>query len=225
MEIHPSLISSNLLNLERTIKVLEPYCEGYHLDVMDYHFAPNLTWGPMFINAFIDSTNKPFFIHLMVNHPLVWIEPMSLRPQDFFVFHYEAFSSYGNQNIYAINKCISLLKEKGCKLGIAINPNTEIEVVFPFLAVVDTVLVMSVYPGFSGQTFIPDVVDKIPLLVEERKRIDASFKIAMDGGINMQNIAELHKAGVEQFGIASAIFNNADLVIAIQELRIQAQGI
>src|SRR4051812_22600030 len=92
MKFYPSLISSDILNLRGTIARLDTYCDGYHLDIMDYCFVPTMTWGPPFVEAFVHATSKPLHIHLMVEDPLIWIDRISLRKQDSFIFHYESFS-------------------------------------------------------------------------------------------------------------------------------------
>jgi len=208
--IYPSLISADLLNLEKTIKNLDPYCAGYHLDVMDNHFVPNLTWGPAFINAINKSTTKQIWVHLMVDDAESMIRSMQLKPGSTLSFHIETKQEK--------SKLIDHIKEKKWKPSIAVSPKTDISQTFPFLPLIDQVLIMSVEPGFSGQAFMPSVLDKVSTLVQYRNEHSLSFSIAMDGGISKDNIAQLAQLGVEEFAVATAVFGAKDSVNALQEL-------
>ena len=214
MEIYPSLISSDLLNLKNTINILEPVVDGFHIDIMDDHFVPNLTWGPAFVNDFVWETEKPLHVHLMVDNPKKWLSRLNLRPRDTFIFHYEAIDKKD------IPMFIEEIKSQDIKVGIAINPKTDVNKIFKFLSGLDNVLLMSVKPGFSGQKFIPEVIAKIAPLIEFRKKNNLNFKISMDGGIDKSNIKNLVDIGVEQFGVASAIFSQTNVVEAVKKLRV-----
>jgi ribulose-phosphate 3-epimerase len=213
MEIYPSLISSNLLHLERTIKFLEPHCNGFHLDVMDDHFVPNLTWGPDFINQIREVTTLPLHIHLMVSNPSRWVKRLNLQSIDTFIFHYEAMLD--QNSILALTQ---ELAQSNIQAGIAINPNTPVTAIAPFLHTIDLALIMSVNPGFSGQKFIPAVVPKVDQLITEQTQQNEHCSIVMDGGINHQNIGSLAQKGVNAVGVASAIFFSPDPVASIHEL-------
>lgn len=213
MEIYPSLISSDLLNLERTITALEPHCAGFHLDIMDDHFVPNLTWGPAFVNAIMKASAKPLHVHLMVDAPAEWMSRVSPRQDDIMIFHYEAISDKT-----VIPALLQEFKDLGCKVGIAINPETSVENVFEFCKHLDQVLLMSVHPGFSGQKFMPEVVGKVQLLIELREEQNLAFTIGMDGGIGKDNLKVLTEVGVNQVGIASAIFSQKNVIVALKEL-------
>lgn len=198
IKIFPSIIEGNILNLESQIKYLEPYCDGFHLDVMDFHFVPNLTFGPIFVNKITQITNKKNFIHLMVDNPEKWLDLLDLKKEDTFCFHVEASKN--------CKKIIDEIHKKNWSAGIAINPKTSLETIYPFISEIETVLLMSVEPGFSGQKFIPNTLDKIKQLVQYKKDNNLKFSITIDGGVNEKNIAELTKLGVENFAIGSAIF-------------------
>ncbi len=213
MEIYPSLISSDLLNLQNTINILDPVVDGFHIDVMDDHFVPNLTWGPAFINAIAGASKKPLHVHLMVDNPAKWPSRLNLRSKDLLIFHYEAIDK---KDIPAL---IEEIKNQGVKVGIAINPKTAISEIFEFLPNLDNVLIMSVQPGFSGQKFMLEVTEKILPLVEFRNKNNLKFKISMDGGIDKTNIKNLSDMGVEQFGVASAIFSQENWARAVKELK------
>lgn len=211
MHIFPSLIAADLLNLEREILLLDPCVDGYHLDVMDNHFVPTLIGGPLFIHAIASITQKPLWIHLMVDNPKNLIEQLHVPPQSVITIHIETSIDH--------KELISLIKEKKWRVGIAINPKTPVEDSFAYLDCVDQLLLMSVEPGFSGQTFKKEVLNKISSLIEEQTKRKGSFSIAMDGGINYGNIAELYNAGVHDFAVASAIFKHTDRVKAVHDLR------
>lgn len=213
MEIFPSLISSNLLNLEKSIKILNDFCDGYHLDIMDDHFVPNLTWGPAFINSIAKVTDLPLQVHLMVDNPTKWVDRLNLKPKDYFIFHLEVFNSQSE-----IFDLIKYVKSKKVKIGIALNPKTELNNLFSYLNCLDTVLVMSVEPGFSGQKFMPEILTKVESLIDKKNSDNLEFKVAVDGGIDNTNVRDLDNLGVDQFCVASAIFNGNDPVINLKML-------
>ena len=214
MKIYPSLISSDLLNLGNTIKLLEDDCDGFHIDIMDDHFVPNLTWGPAFVSAMLSATNLPLHVHLMVGNPAPWVDRISLRSDDLFVFHVESVST-----LESIVKLIADVKSRGWLVGLAVNPTTELEKFLHLLPQVDHVLIMSVNPGFSGQEFIPDVVRKIDRPVEIRKEKKLAFSIGIDGGVGLDNIKMLADKGIDCAGVASAIFSKKDFLGELSVLK------
>lgn len=212
MDIYPSLISSNLINLHATLTTFDPICSGYHLDIMDNHFVPNLTWGPMFVNAIREQSSLPLHIHAMVSNPISILSRLTLRTCDTFIFHYE---SVKKESLLSV---IETIREKNIKAGIAISPQTPVEDLFDILAYLDMVLLMSVEPGFSGQKFIPEVVTKIAPLFHMKKQGAYTFVVGMDGGIDTSNIALLTHAHVNNVAIASAIFGKKNPADAFAEL-------
>ncbi|MFH0898845.1 MAG: ribulose-phosphate 3-epimerase [bacterium] len=214
MKIYPSLISSNILELKKTIEELEPYCQGFHLDVMDDHFVPNLTWGPVFINAITHATSLARQVHLMVDNPETWVHRLNLSMQDSFIFHIEAV-----RNGSHARDIVQQLKAKKIRVGIALNPNTSVDSILGLLKDVDEVLVMSVEPGFSGQAFIQNVMEKVVRIRTLREKQNLSFLISMDGGIGFDNIAMIQGEGVDIVGVASAIFSRKDTVRALKDLQ------
>ncbi|MFA6527370.1 MAG: ribulose-phosphate 3-epimerase [Candidatus Babeliales bacterium] len=215
MKIYPSLISAkNLLHLEQTITDFDSLCDGYHIDVMDDHFVPNLTWGPAFTNAIIAKTKLPVHVHLMVDRPEQWVERITWRASDVFIFHYEAFLS-----IAQIQNLISMLQEKSIRCGLALNPATPIDNIESIVSHLDTVLLMSVQPGFSGQTFRQEIVQKIPKLISLREEKKLTFTVGVDGGVNEKNIPILRDLGVDYVGVASAIFDSTHPIQALRNLK------
>ena len=209
--IFPSLIAADPLNLQQEIERLDPHCVGYHLDVMDNHFVPNLTFGAAFINAMTKITRRQLWVHLMVEKPDEFIDTLFLPAGSMVTFHFES-----TPKDYYLAKRI---KEKNWLASIAINPKTNVEEIFPFLDTVDQVLLMSVEPGFYGQSFISSVEDKIGPLIGYRQTSNVQFKIGIDGGINKTNIAQLTQKGADDFAVAAAIFRQDDPIKALQELQ------
>lgn len=208
--IFPSLISADLLNLEKELKALDPYCPGYHLDCMDYHFVPNLTWGPSFIQAIASKTTRQLWVHLMVDNPVTWVEKLSLPAKTILSFHIETIKQ--NRGI------IELIQKKNWLVSIALSPKTSLDEIKPFASNVYQILIMSVNPGHSGQQFIGHMKDKVQALANYRKEQGLQFKIAMDGGISQDNIRELTALGVDHFAIAQAIFGAPKPIEALEEL-------
>jgi len=198
--IFPSLIAApKLLQLYSLIQDFDPICAGYHIDIMDYHFVPNLTWGPMFANAIRQASEQQMWIDLLVEHPEQYLDDLKLASGDSVTVHVE---STHERNI------ISQIQNAGYFAGIGINPDTPLEHLTPYLHIVDHVLLMSVHPGFSGQEFIPESQERLATLVSWRTRNDDTYAIAMDGGIDMHNIAQLYHTGAEMFSIGSGIFEH-----------------
>lgn len=217
IRLYPSIITGDLLALGQMLTELDPYVDGYHIDVMDDHFVPNLTWGAAFIDAIAAATKRRLHIHLMVSDPNRWIDRLKPRSnQDCFIFHYESLSVPTDGIALAKNA-----KQAGWKVGIAINPGTSPDVILDIIPYIDEVLIMSVEPGFSGQAFLSSIESKIPFLLAHKKNYKLTYDLAVDGGINRENIGRLRKLGVAHFAVASAIFSALDKIKAIQSLRIQ----
>jgi ribulose-phosphate 3-epimerase len=209
--IYPSLIGADLLNLEKTISLLDPFCAGYHLDVMDHHFVPNLSMGPMFINALAKKTQRTdLWVHLMVTDPTPYIDKLQLPPGSYFTFHIESKGG--------VLDVIKHIREKKWKPGIAIKPKTPVQEIFPFLNLIDQLTVMSVEPGFAGQQFLKESIEKVKTVAAYRATSKTNFALAIDGGINQHNIKELAQLGVDQFAVSTAIFDHHDPVAALKLL-------
>jgi ribulose-phosphate 3-epimerase len=213
MEIYPSLMCADLLNLGKTISTLDAHCDGYHVDVMDDHFVPNLTMGPDFVNAIVKATSKPVQVHLMVDHPKSWLNRLNLGEKDTFIFHYEVFECHN-----PVKTLIESVKAKGWKVGLAFNPQTDWNLIKAELLNLDKVLVMSVKPGFAGQAFMPEVIEKVKRIVTYRKTQNAKFSVYMDGGIGKDNIKEIAGLGVDAVVVGAAIFSEKNPLQALKEL-------
>tara|TARA_B100001540_G_scaffold311901_1_gene332110 strand:+ start:26 stop:685 length:660 start_codon:yes stop_codon:yes gene_type:complete len=214
IQISPSILSADFSKLGDDIKRLEQSgADMIHVDVMDGHFVPNLTIGPPVIKSLRKYTSLPFDVHLMINPVHKYIKDYSDAGADIITFHPEA-----TENIL---ETINLIKSLNKKVGISLNPNTEIKAAEEHLDKVDLILIMSVYPGFGGQKFIGDVVQKIKDLDKIRTKLKHSFKIEIDGGINFETSKIAVQAGVDILVSGTTVFkeNNGDLKKNIEILK------
>ncbi|HPN38935.1 MAG TPA: ribulose-phosphate 3-epimerase [Melioribacteraceae bacterium] len=208
--IAPSLLSADFLHLENEIKLIEEGgCHLIHCDIMDGKFVPNLTFGPMIVKAVRKITNLPIDVHLMIKNPENFIDEFIDAGASYISVHIE-----GNDHC---DRLINQIKNKNVKAGIVINPSTPVLMIKELINIVDFVLIMSVNPGFGGQSFIDYTKSKITELVELRKLIRNQFKIEIDGGVNLDNVEELSRLGVDIFVAGSAIFNAEDIKRRINE--------
>lgn len=197
--IAPSILSANFAKLgEEITNVLDSGADIIHFDVMDNHYVPNLTIGPLVCEAIRPLTNAVIDVHLMVEPVDRIIPDFAKAGANIISFHPEASNH--------IDRTIGLIKEQGCKAGLVFNPATTLSYLDHVLDKLDLVLIMSVNPGFGGQTFIPEALNKLQAV---RKRIDASGKdimLEIDGGVKVDNIAEIARAGADTFVAGSAIY-------------------
>lgn len=210
IRLYPSLIAANQLALRDTMAQLAPYCHGFHLDVMDNHFVPNLTWGPLVVNALAAATTKHIWVHLMVENPQTLLAALQLPPQSIVSFHIESTTD--------IKNTMTRIKEKNWSPSLAISPKTALSGAFPFLDAVDQVLVMSVEPGASGQPFIPDTITKIKELVQYRSTKGLAYTIGVDGGLNTATLPTVAAAGGLELVVGAAVFNTPNPIEALKKL-------
>ena len=214
IQISPSILSADFSRLGDEIKRLEDNgADMIHVDVMDGHFVPNLTIGPPVIKTLRKYTSLPFDVHLMIDPVHKYIKDYSDAGADIITFHPEATEN--------ISETINLIKSLNKKVGISLNPNTEIKAAEEYLDKVYLILIMSVYPGFGGQKFITDVVQKIKDLDKIRNERKLNFKIEIDGGINFETSKIAIEAGVDILVSGTTVFkeNNGDLKKNINLLR------
>ncbi len=217
--IAPSLLSANFAKLgEDATAVIEAGADMLHLDVMDNHYVPNLTFGPLICEALRKYGIKaPLDVHLMTRPVDRLITEFANAGATHITFHPEASDH--------VERSLSLVRKHGCKAGLALNPATTLNCLEYVMDKVDIVLIMSVNPGFGGQTFIPSILDKIRqlrVLIDESNR---DIRLAVDGGIKSDNIAQVANAGADMFIAGSAIFHHSDYKAVITNMREQlAEG-
>lgn len=210
IEIFPSLISADLLNLQKEIETLEPYCAGFHLDIMDFHFVDNITWGFDFINQIRKFSKKQLQIHLMVQYPEKYLSRLILNQNDIISIHIESVSNIPVEEILYKIRDLNLMP------SIAISPFTPLESLISLNFKLEHVLLMSVNPGFSGQKFMPHTINRLIALNNFRQTHNSYFKICVDGGINLDNYKILIQNGADQLAIASAIFDFKNRIEALK---------
>lgn len=216
-KIAPSLLSANFTKLKDEISAVEAAgADLLHLDVMDGHFVPNLTIGPFIVEAIRECTKLPLDVHLMIENPEKYTEAFLKAGGNMISFHCEVSTASPN--------LAEQIKKGGAKAGIAINPNTDISKLNDYFNIVDFVLVMSVYPGFGGQKFIGETLEKIKKLAKLRRERNFDFEIEVDGGINGANVSNLAKAGVDIFVAGSTIFKSLNYKQTIQQMREKLNG-
>lgn len=215
--VAPSLLSADILNMEKSITLLQGTHDWLHLDIMDGHFVPNLSYGPGLAKA-LRSSYPPTVIdaHLMVVPPEDFIDAFAAAKPDYLTVHVEATPH--------LHRVLSRIRDLGCRPGVALNPATPVEWIYPVLPMVDLVLVMSVNPGFGGQSFISETLQKTVDLYRHRVAHNLSFLIQMDGGIGRETIREVVSSGCDVVVMGSSIFGTPDPAETIRELRACVKG-
>ncbi len=211
--IAPSILSADFARLgDDVANVLAAGADVVHFDVMDNHFVPNLTFGPMICQALRDYGIKaPIDVHLMVKNVDTLIPAFAKAGADIITFHPEASDH--------IDRSLQLIKDNGCKAGLVLNPATPLHCLDFVMDKLDVILLMSVNPGFGGQSFIPTTLDKLRLVKEKIKKSGYDIRLQVDGGVKANNIAEIAEAGADMFVAGSAIFSQDDYKVAIDEMR------
>lgn len=210
LRVSPSIIAADFSRLSEALEQsLE--ADWIHLDVMDAHFVPNLTFGPLVVEAVRKLTPLPLDVHLMMTHPHRYIDAFVQAGSDWITIHVESEAP--------LPETFHTIREKGAHPGLALNPETPVEGVAPYLADVDLVLVMSVHPGFAGQTFIPHVLPKIRKLRDLREKHALSFLISIDGGIQEETAPICVQAGVDVLVAGSFVYKSHDPASQIRWLK------
>ncbi|XVK95897.1 ribulose-phosphate 3-epimerase [Staphylococcus nepalensis] len=211
-KLYPSLLSANFLQLQEELKALEKAgVDGVHFDVMDGQFVPNISIGLPILEAVRKGTRLPIDVHLMIEEPEKYVELFAEQGADMISVHVEATPH--------IHRVIQQIKNANVQAGIVINPGTPVESIAPVLKMVDYVLVMTVNPGFGGQSFIQESLDKLDQLSNIKKELDLTFEVEVDGGINDETVKSVIEHGATMLVAGSYFFKQDDYQSATQILK------
>jgi len=212
IEIAPSILASNFARLGEEMRVVEQGgADMIHVDVMDGHFVPNITIGVPVVASLRKATRLPLDVHLMIENPEQYIEAFVRAGANRVLVHQEATPH--------LDRALAMIREAGAEAGAVINPATPVEMLGDVLDKVDTVLVMSVNPGFGGQKFIPRATKKVRQVNELRERLRYDFRIEVDGGVENEHAAELVQAGANTLVAGTSIFHTPDPAEAVRKMK------
>lgn len=218
IKIAPSILSADFAKLADEVKEVEAAgADWIHIDVMDGHFVPNITLGPVVVEALRPVTELPLDVHLMIENPDAYIEQFAKAGADYITVHVEACKH--------LHRTIQLIRSYGVKPGVVLNPHTPVEMIYHVLEDIDLVLFMTVNPGFGGQKFIHQVLPKVKQLSEHLKENGLSIDIEIDGGVNEETIKPCVEAGANVFVAGSAIYNAKDRKEALQNIKISGESV
>ncbi len=212
IKLAPSILSADFGRLAEEVQAVEEAgADLIHIDVMDGHFVPNLTIGPLVVEAIRPVTRLPFDVHLMIENPDQYLEAFTRAGADWISVHVEA--------CVHLHRTVSRIKELGKKAGVVLNPATPLESLTYILEEIDYVLIMSVNPGFGGQKFIPSALKKVRALKEMIAAYGLDLPVEIDGGVNLETLPEVVRAGADILVAGSAIFNTPDYAATIKAFR------
>ena len=212
LKLAPSILSADFGHLAEDVKKIEEGGADYiHVDVMDGHFVPNISFGAPVMKCLNGKTGLPYDVHLMIENPDIYIDDFVTPQTEYITVHQEA--------CVHLHRTIQNIKSKGVKAGVSINPATPVSTLECILPDVDLVLIMSVNPGFGGQKFIPGALEKVRELAEIKRAKNLDFVIEIDGGITLDNIGEVMEAGVDMAVAGSAVFKADNVVQRVKDFK------
>jgi ribulose-phosphate 3-epimerase len=208
----PSILAADFTNLEQQIKLVEKGgADWIHCDIMDGHFVPNITFGPLVVESAKRSTNLPLDVHLMIENPDKFLPDFINAGADYVSVHVE--------EVIHLNEVINKIKELGAKAGVVLNPATPVSSAKDVAGKIDLLLIMTVYAGFGGQEFIPNSLQRIKEAVDLRKESGGDFLIEIDGGVNVETAKQAFQEGAEVFVAGTSIFNADDITEAARAIK------
>ena len=211
IKISPSILACDFANLQSEVKKVEDAGAQYlHIDVMDGIFVPNITLGPVIISSIRKNSQMVFDVHLMITDPIRYIDEFARAGADIITIHYES--------AFDISAAIEKIRENNKKVGLSIKPGTKPEVIKPYIDKVDMILVMTVEPGFGGQSFIPEALESIKAVAKIIEESGRRIELEVDGGISPRNVALVKEAGANVIVAGSAIFKSSDIPGVIKAL-------
>lgn len=211
VQIAPSMLSADFLHLQKDVEMVNEYADLFHLDIMDGVFVPNLSYGFPIVEAIAKSARKPLDVHLMIVSPEKYIERFAKAGADMISFHLNATENP--------SMVLSQIRSLGLKAGLAINPDIEVESLFPYLEQVDYILLMSVFAGFGGQKFIETTYERVRILKNELDSRGINIPIEVDGGVSPTNASALRQSGVEILVAGSAVFKSSNPAATIASMK------
>lgn len=211
VRIAPSMLSADFLHLDKDVEMVNRYADIFHLDIMDGVFVPNLSYGFPIVEAIASKAEKPLDVHLMIINPEKYVERFAKAGADMISFHLNATEKP--------EEVLALIRSLGCKAGLVINPDIEVESLFPYLEQADYILLMSVFAGFGGQKFIEETYGRVERLKAEIDRRSLNLPIEVDGGVSPSNAAALIAKGAEILVAGSAVFKSTDPAATIASMK------
>lgn len=211
VRIAPSMLSADFLHLDKDVEMVNRYADIFHLDIMDGVFVPNLSYGFPIVEAIASKAEKPLDVHLMIINPEKYVERFAKAGADMISFHLNATEKP--------EEVLALIRSFGCKAGLVINPDIEVESLFPYLEQADYILLMSVFAGFGGQKFIEETYGRVERLKAEIDRRGLNLPIEVDGGVSPSNAAALIAKGAEILVAGSAVFKSTDPAATIASMK------
>lgn len=210
-KLSPSILNADFADLRSAVKAIEPYSDYIHLDVMDGHFVPNITFGPLVVETVKRITDVPLDVHLMIYNPPEWVETFSEAGADRISFHVRSTRD--------AESVVRAIRGLGASPGLAISPEVPVFELKPFLGMVDFVIVMCVYPGFGGQKLMPEMLNRVGAIKRDAESLGVSMEVEVDGGVKAENLQTVLDAGVDTVVVGSSIFASDDVAASAAQIR------